>query len=83
MSLESRMSKLESVMGRAGERCPAGPTLVLDFGETVPDDAPRCELCGKSHVLFIIEEVEPSVEDSETRTPEIQLNSDANRIARS
>lgn len=65
MSIASRLRKLEEATGRAytPENCPGPPTVVINAcaGEpfqAIPDDAPRCPLCGEVHVLRIVEEQE-------------------------
>jgi hypothetical protein len=64
MSLQSRVKRLESTVGRNGEPCPGGITLTLTYcpelGEPepeIPPDAPRCGLCRKPHVMLIREEI--------------------------
>jgi hypothetical protein len=64
MSLESRLRKLEQAAGGAyapGE-CPnkaaVGALLVHEKGKPlppIPEDAPRCSLCGQVHVASIVE----------------------------
>lgn len=46
--------------------CPGSPTALVDAGEAMPDDVPRCPLCGAVHVC----EVETIVVTAPERPPD-------------
>jgi hypothetical protein len=64
-SLAGRLERLESRGLCRLEDCPCEYGMILDAGEPVPPDAPRCPRCGGVHVLFIIEVVVESREQAE------------------
>jgi hypothetical protein len=76
MSIRTRLDHLEKAVGRGDEPCPGGITLILGYcpayGEPqpeVPPDAPRCDRCGKPHVLVIEEVIVEPQKETAMRDP--------------
>jgi hypothetical protein len=73
MSINGRLRKLEQAAGRtyAPGECPNRViTAILEEGEAVSEDTPRCRLCGEVHVLEIVEEII----DPENPAPDAKAN---------
>jgi hypothetical protein len=57
-TLRTRIDRLaDQLQFRNPDDCDGPPTLILDAGEPVPDDADRCPQCGSAHVLVIEEQI--------------------------
>lgn len=69
-ALLARVKRLETmrVIGMDPDDCPRPETSILIRpGEAVPDDLPRCSVCGGVHVLEIVEEtVGPALPGTES-----------------
>jgi hypothetical protein len=64
MSLSNRLARLEQTAGKPNEPCRGGAITVIDEGQPVPADAATCRLCGRVHVLRIVEVIDrPAVDE--------------------
>jgi hypothetical protein len=61
MSVKTRLARLEQARDSCGP-CDYRHGLLLDVGEPIPPDAPRCVRCGEVHVQWVEEVVIDSPE---------------------
>ena len=65
MSVSTRLTKVEDVIGRAdGEPCNGGITCIVSYcpelGDAepeIPPDAADCRRCGKPHALILVHQI--------------------------
>jgi len=56
-ALRNRVRKLEGWHPFAPDDCAGGTTVIVGIGEPAPTAPQRCRLCGRVHLLELVEEI--------------------------